>query len=116
MEFAKARFELMKEAGDGSAIDDHMASVRAQTSGVAEAATPDLPTVEPELFYLWDAWRELNCARQSGGMASNPVSYLEIEAYCRIVGVQFEPWEARAIRAVDDTFLAVMASKDTADG
>lgn len=58
-------------------------------------------------------WRELNRARSAGGMSMNPLSYGEIEAYCSLTGEQLEPWEARAIRAVDDAFIASSSAGDS---
>ena len=69
-----------------------------------------LPALEPEQLRLWALWRELHASRSSG-MAVNPISYVEIEAFCRLTGEQLDPWEARAIRAVDDAYLAGLNAK-----
>lgn len=74
-------------------------------------AAPRLP---PLAGYLWGIWNELHAAR-SCGMAPNPISWHEIDAYQRVVGHWLEPWEARAIRAVDDAYIASRAN-DIAGG
>lgn len=82
-----------------------MVALRAQGVSGEQAADDDgLPYIEPELERLWGVWRELSATRSSG-MVPNPISYSEIEAFCRLTGEQLEPWEARAVRAVDDAYM-----------
>lgn len=86
-------------------VGDHEAALRRQ--GVVldqDLDNDDAPGLEPELVRLWAIWRELDRTRSSG-FGVNPISYLEIEAFCRITGEQLEPWEARAVRAVDDAYV-----------
>lgn len=68
-----------------------------------EQQTPELPA---PVAYLWAIWNELHAARGSGAFAPNPINWTEIEAFSRVTDEPLEPWEARAIRAVDDVYIA----------
>jgi hypothetical protein len=69
----------------------------------------------PEAFYLWEAWEELHATRSSG-MASNPITWTEIYAYQRCTGDRLIHWEARAVRAIDDAYMAAVAEVATDEG
>lgn len=100
----------MKRSGDGSTVGDHLAALRAQGVALPEDDTDDdTPGLEPALVRLWAVWRDLNATRSSG-MAANPISYGEIEAFCRLTGEHLDPWEARAVRAVDDAYMLSLAA------
>jgi hypothetical protein len=45
---------------------------------------------------VWDWFFDLMLTRQIG-MADNPITYTEIDAYARLTGALIAPWEARAI-------------------
>jgi hypothetical protein len=42
----------------------------------------------------------------STGMGSAPLTWLEIDAWQRLSGVQLGPWEARLIRALSTAYIA----------
>lgn len=63
------------------------------------------PPLDPACAYLWNIWVELHQAR-GYGMAPNPISWLDLDAYARLTDERFLPWEARAVRAVDEAFFA----------
>jgi hypothetical protein len=109
VEFAEAFFRDQQKLDDSSTVGEHEASLRRQ-GAIAKPVAEELPSFEPEIAYLWEMWRELHRARGSGGMASNPLSYTEIEAYGRLIDEALEPWEARAIRAVDDAYMASLVA------
>lgn len=44
-------------------------------------------------------------------MQANPIGYPEIAAYSSLMAVSVQPWEAAAIRRVDDIALAARARK-----
>lgn len=54
--------------------------------------------------YLW--FRELSSARTCG-MDANPISFVEIESWSRLVGVRPTPDDVRLIRALDNTWRKV---------
>lgn len=68
----------------------------------AELACPPLPMA---LLYLWSAFLRLSNRRGAGGFGVNPISYGEIEAFCRLSGQRFAPWEIRLIEELDQMFM-----------
>jgi hypothetical protein len=42
-------------------------------------------------------------------MGPAPITYESIVGYAALTGTTLRPWEVHAIKAVDDTWLAVMA-------
>jgi hypothetical protein len=81
-------------------------------AGVAfgpKRATIDLD-VPPEAVDVWNWFMDLDRTRQVG-MQANPISYQEIEAYARLTGAEIAPWEARAIRRLDDIALSTKRPK-----
>lgn len=59
--------------------------------------------------YLWRQFTSLHRARTSNGWGPNPITWSELDAYCRLTGVQLDPWEVEAIRALDEAFLDAAA-------
>jgi hypothetical protein len=77
---------------------------RAALSGVVDP----LLEVEPLprcTAILWQVFLELNATRSSG-MGANPLSLLEIDAWCRLSAVQLTAWEFAAIKAIDSAVLS----------
>jgi hypothetical protein len=60
--------------------------------------------------HIWTWFCELSSSRSSG-MSANPLSFLEIEAWCRLVGVRPNPTEIRLIKALDASWLAIQHEK-----
>lgn len=108
MDFARHQFVNQRTAGDGSSVGDHMAVV-ARHRGVDNPLDAG-PACPPEIAYLWGCWNELHEGRSSGGMSLNPISWADIEAYSRVLDERLEPWEARAIRAVDNAYMTTLLS------
>ena len=63
------------------------------------------PFVYADLVPIWNAFQVLSGSRQSG-MAPQPISILEMEAYCRMRGVRDTEQFIRLIQAMDQEFLA----------
>jgi len=53
---------------------------------------------------LWRIFGDLSNRRQSG-MAPSPVQYSEIEAYCRMTGLELDAWELSVICRLDNAAL-----------
>jgi hypothetical protein len=49
-------------------------------------------------------------------MAANPITFLEIEAYCRLHWTVLHPWEVETIKAVDQAVLAIASKRRTSKG
>jgi hypothetical protein len=47
---------------------------------------------------------DLHGTRQVG-MDLNPITYTEIGIYSELTGMDLDPWEVIAVRAIDDAFL-----------
>lgn len=55
---------------------------------------------------IWELFCALSAARQPGFSGPCPLSYLEIEAYCRLTGIEVSPFMLAALRALDAAFVA----------
>lgn len=60
--------------------------------------------------HVWAWFQELHAARSSG-MAANPISFSEIDAYCRLNQVVMTPWELGLIRQLDAIALMPAAER-----
>jgi len=56
----------------------------------------------PEVAYLLDWFTELSGRRTHGGMAANPITFPDIEAWARLTGQRPRPWEVRVLTRLDD--------------
>lgn len=63
--------------------------------------------------YLWRTFQSLHRARGSNGWGPNPISWSDMDAYCRLSGVALDPWEVEAIRAIDDVYFEAVAEEQT---
>ncbi|WP_442800903.1 phage tail assembly chaperone [Shinella pollutisoli] len=62
--------------------------------------------------HVWDWFQDLMATRQVG-MDECPISYQEIEAYCRLTDTLMRPWEVKAIVSL---FWALKTSKPKGKG
>jgi hypothetical protein len=60
--------------------------------------------------HVWRWFLDLSARRQAG-LAANPISYAELQAWATMTQTLIEPWEARLIMRVDDATLAAMRKK-----
>lgn len=65
--------------------------------------------LEPELQYIMRWFWELHCGRPIGQSGFLPIPSTEILAWAQLHRTDPRPWELRALRALDSTFLRVMA-------
>lgn len=66
----------------------------------------DNPTEFPMLFvHVWDAFLRLSSSRSNNGFSANPISYLDIEAYCRLTDSHFSELELDALRQLDSMMI-----------
>ncbi|WP_422653419.1 phage tail assembly chaperone [Ensifer sp.] len=68
-------------------------------------------------LHIWDWFVELHNSRQSG-FAANPISFGEIESFCRLTGAAINPWELSVIRRMDQVTLSIInrtGKPDTVD-
>jgi len=77
--------------------------IRSQT-GVVAPQLRDLPDVPLEGAHVWRWFCDLGSARSSG-MAINPISWNDMNAYFTLQRITPAQWELAAIRALDDAYL-----------
>jgi hypothetical protein len=66
---------------------------------------PDAPEVPMAGRRVWSIFLELNASRTSGGMAPNPISGVEIEAYSRLRREPVRSFEVTMLRALDGAYM-----------
>lgn len=59
------------------------------------------PPFPEELGYLWQIYLRLS-ARRSVGWGRSPLSWADIDAFCRLTGTRLVPWEIKIIEMLDD--------------
>lgn len=60
--------------------------------------------------HIWGWFCEL-CGSRTAGMASNPLTFMEIEAWARLTGVRPNPFEIRLLKAIDALWMSVQGEK-----
>lgn len=68
----------------------------------AELAAPPFPKA---LNYVWRAYLRMRRRAPSGFAGPNPISWRDIDAFCRRSGLGLAPWEIELIEAIDDIYL-----------
>ena len=69
------------------------------------------PVIPPAVTHVWAWFFELNRARQSG-VSLSPLSWGEIDAYCRLTGQRMQRWELNLLAIFDTAFLDVMQKEE----
>lgn len=70
-----------------------------KTLGRKPAQLENLPVPPEGMQYLWDYYKEV--------FTGEPITYLEMEAWVKLTRRHLEPWEVKAIKALDKTFWKV---------
>jgi hypothetical protein len=65
---------------------------------------------------LWLAFKELHASRCSSGFGPMRITFTEIDAYGRVTGAQFKPWEVEAVRRADRAFMEDWQSRQKKPG
>jgi len=87
---------------DGTTLRKHVAVLARQGIDVREYAVPPLP---PPMVPIWRWFLELGQGRTGNGMGPNPISWLELDAWCRLRGVLLGQYELTCIRDLDGIYL-----------
>lgn len=85
----------------------HLAAVWERTGG-EPARLRDAPELPAMLEPLWADFIELHNSRGSTGFGAAPITFADIDAWQRVVGLHLRPWEIAAIRAADNAYFAAM--------
>lgn len=80
-----------------------------QTGRKFQSAPPPLP---PEMRYLWAAFQSISRTRGGNGFGPNPITFVEIDAWARLMRLRLDPWEVDTLRMLDDAYLEVAAQND----
>jgi hypothetical protein len=95
------------KVGNG-ALSEHLKSIRKQ-KGLPERKAPPLRS---EFYHIWNIFAELNHCRGSTGFGPAPISYTDIAAYGKLMGVDLTPFEVRAIRSLDNVYLETTSQSE----
>ena len=69
---------------------------------------PDLP---PDARHAWAVFASLSRTRTMSSAGPNPISYLEIDAYCRVTHDRLTPLDVALIREADDALAAAVVAR-----
>lgn len=61
----------------------------------------DEPKLSPHLFWVWQAFTDLNYRRPTGYGGPQPIPYVEMEAYCRLKGIYSPGEREKLLRNID---------------
>jgi hypothetical protein len=56
--------------------------------------------------FVWNVFSTLHRTRGAGAVTPNPLSFMEIDAWSRLMQVTLAPWEVELVRALDDEYFA----------
>ncbi|WP_158673475.1 hypothetical protein [Bosea sp. FBZP-16] len=70
-----------------------------------------MPPFPSALRYLWQAFARMSSRRGSTGWGPAPLSWQDIDAFCRLSGLRFAPWEIETIEALDRLALSDAGAK-----
>lgn len=87
---------------DGHTLREHLQAVAAQGTVDPLLMPPEIPR---EVQALWQAFLAMSASRRSG-MAAQPLTLTDIDAWCRLNGVRLTPWELDTLIATDAALLA----------
>lgn len=95
---------LHKPRVDGSTIYDHCKAVY-ETTGKWPEEFPE-PDVPEEGSIIWDWYWELRKAASNGFSGPNPLSFLEIEAWMRLMKIDLHSKSLQLILIMDQQYLS----------
>lgn len=67
----------------------------------ARLAVPPIPSAA---VYLWETYQRI-ASRRTVGMGDGPITWQDIDAFCRLTRTRLRRWEIEAIEAMDDAAL-----------
>lgn len=90
---------------DGCTLREHLLSGYEQT-GIMPEELASVPKLSPYARHVWAFFEELHRARGYTGFGPLPISFRDIEAWQGLMGQRLDPWELRAILAIDAEYIA----------
>lgn len=73
----------------------------AEEEGTTFKTLEDEPKLGPHLHWVWKAFTDLNYRRQAGMGGPLPLTYTDIEAYCRLKAIYSHADRERLLRLID---------------
>jgi hypothetical protein len=93
---------------------EHLQSAAAQGDADAELELQAVPALPRLAAHVWGWFIELARCRTYGGMGNPlPISYRDVVAWRDMTGVEPEPWELKAIFAIDVAWLDSLPKPET---
>ena len=110
----RAALERRLEAvqGDGASLRTHLTRAHAATHQADPLLAESLQPLPVALQPLWHAFVQLNDSRNG----ESGIAPTEIEAYGRLHGVCFNPWEAETLMAIDRAWRSAGAEQQQRKG
>lgn len=93
---------MVKE--DGRTVREHLQAAY-ERSGIMPDALAAACDVPEGLETLWADFMAMHGSRGSSGFGPMRIGFAEIDAYQRVHGIRFQPWELDAIRRADNAYL-----------
>ena len=100
--------ELGVRQPDGATLRTHLQRLYANTGRADEKLDAD--GVPAEVRPLWETYLTLSATRRTG-MGLSPLALVDIEAWQRMNGIRFSPWELDTLIQLDAACLAVVAKQ-----
>ncbi len=97
--------QLAHREGDGATLREHLQRLAGNTGRVDPRLRGGVPKAAENVWQLYTA---LGIQRRSG-MGMHPLTFSDIEAWCRLYGVQLNPWELDTILELDAASLRMAA-------
>jgi hypothetical protein len=119
-DYAEKYFALHVKKEDGTSEADSLIraiealSRRADKGSIARReeleAKLQIPDFPEEYTHAWAAYRDLAAQRGSNGFGPSPISYSEMEAYCRLTGRVLYSYEVDGITIIDGAYLMAQSN------
>jgi hypothetical protein len=102
--YARHVFRLSKPGEDGVSLREKLEHIE-ETTGIRDESL-NLPPFPSAVQHLWEWFQELQTARTGNGMGMNPITFSEIHAWMQLTARLVHPWEVRALKELDQAYLA----------
>lgn len=97
--------ELSRREGDGASLRTHLQRLARNTGRVDERLLVEVPPSVEQLWEVFMAW----AVQRRSGMSMHPLTFTDIESWCRLYGVCLNPWELDTLLELDAATLRVAA-------
>ena len=106
--WAGHEFRLGKRGKDGQSLRETL-EVVAKMKGVMPEEGINPEEFSGVLYELWTRFLEMNAKRRSGLNGPDPITHLDLQAYCWLHRMRFEGWELATIHQLDALALESIA-------